>query len=318
MPGIYDFAWTEWPIAIHFPKKNRRVTPGIVQPWFWYLKQQTPQYFVFLAPQGGWGVGWERRQLLPIIKILPIDTQPERPTSQVGFGSLEEAIDRTNAGEPISQDAWGRFYWAGPQADKWWWKVVDGRDPQDAAGTDGGLPEYTIKKGCPTQPFRNGLPVGKDITQTFKEAVEKWRTNWNNGAGRFNAAAAGVSPGGRYTCILPDNGGFEVPGPNPGESFPDLIKKLGKEQYAGAVPLTEVLFPGDALIIKQAFAFEYEVAQLDPTEWDFTAFPPKRTTTGASGRGPFSETHDASANNPQQVGGVFPAFPQNSPNIMFT
>jgi hypothetical protein len=312
MSPTYDFGGPlDYLVDIHFPTQDRRKTPpDIVGPWFWYLTRQTPSFFVYLG--GGWGQGWEFRQLLPIIKILPIDTQVEVPTSEVGFGSIEEAIDRTNAGQPISQDAWGRFYFNGPQADKFWWKVGGKAKP----------PEYKMTKGCPTQlrDPKTGLPIGEPLADVFQTAVHHWRDCWNNGATTHDSAAAGVSGDGTYTCVLPFNGGFGVPGPRPDEPIPELSKRLGVDQYFGAIPSTEIFSSGQAHIFKQAWAFTMQVAQLDAAEWDFTHFPPKRTSLlqfdGGSGRPPFSISHDASANNPSIIAGILPPFPQNSPHLL--
>lgn len=299
MSNIYDFGWPSELVDIHFP---RRENPNISFPWFWYLKRQRPYYFQYISPQAG-GVGWQCTQNLPLIKILPIDPRQLVPTTTVGFGSLEEAITRSNSGEPISDDAWGRFVF-GPKGGgigRFFWAVI---------GT--AIPEFTEQKGLLLQKPDHR---GPDILPAVADAVTLWRTDWNLNAASTNTGYQGVSSDGTYSTIM-GGGAFRIKVPRANIPLPELAATNG-QWYFGPVPPTEVFETGQALFWKQAYAFTMEIAQLDSRKWDMSVFPPKDTTItdptnpGFTERPPSSISGDYKGINP-----FFPAFPLNGPIIV--
>lgn len=289
MSDIYDFGFPDELVDIHFPTGDVSL---VAQPWFWYITPQIPRYFQYLGSQVG-GHGWQNGEFLPIIKILPIDTRPLVPTSQVGFGSIEEAIRRTNNGEPISQDAWGRFRFdskgQGPGAD-FFFKCIGQKKPRYRS--------------------EDGLLVSQAdaININIREAVQGWRDDWNAQTDVWNAAFQNVQGDGSYS-VIPPNSNFALPTPRPNIPIPELQKTVGK-YYFGTMPATATFSTGNALFFKSAYCFKMEVAQLDPTIWDMSVFPPKDASAVLSGR--------IASSVSQKFGGynkTFKDFPQNGLNI---
>lgn len=296
--AIYDFGWPEELVDIHFPHgqaKNKSY------PWYWFLTRQTPRYFQYIAPQLG-GHGWQCEEFLPVIKILPIDTQPLVPTSEVGFGSIEEAVTRTNNGEPLSMDSWGRFIF-GPKGGgiaRFFWPVIGKK-----------MPEFSVDKGVPTQKANS---TSRPINATIKEAVQLWRDDWNSNANMFNGATQGVSGNGQYTVI--GSGAFAIKIPRPNIPLPELSATNGK-WYFGPIPPTYIFETGYALFWKQAWGFSMGIAQLDPDQWDMSVFPPKDTTITDPTNPGFTPRPPSSIS--KNYGGynlAFAAFPLNGPIIV--
>jgi len=257
----YDFGWPDELVGIHFPRGRddagkKKPDPNASDPWFYFLIRQTPTYFQYIGSQLG-GKGWQCDRFLPVIRILPIDTQVMTPTTEVGFGSLEEAIDRTNAGEPISQDAWGRFRFT----NRFFWDVL-GRQYPTWASFSNGLP-----KSPPNSPHR---PIGPYI----KAAATDWYDRWSRDRNVFNNFCNTVTGGGSYGMI--GAGSFALPFPPAGTPLP-VISAHPEQYYFGAIPPFAIFQQGQALIWKQSFSFQYAIAQLDSHEWNMNRFPPRRT-----------------------------------------
>lgn len=280
--GPYNFGFPSALVDIHFPRGG---DTSRSLPWYWFITQQTPYYFQYLGSQVG-GRGWQCEQFLPIIKILPIDTRPLVPTTQVGFSSVDEAATKADSTPPISSDAFGRFKITGSR----FWQVIDKKKP-----------EFTVAKGVPAN------RSGKDIRTPIKSAIELWTSDWNSLGSTFNAACQGVSGDGSYTVIT--GSPFAVPLPPVGISLPDLQANSGK-YYFGALPSTILFERGSALFWKGAFAFHMGIGQLDPTEWDMSVFPPRNTTAIGAKNIPSSVSGDYGGYSK-----TFPDFPQNGLNI---
>lgn len=293
MSDPYLFGWPDALVDIHFPRGG---LPGnSSEPWYYYITRQTPKYFQYLSPS--FGHGWQSDHFLPVIKILPIDTQPLVPTTEVGFGSLEEAIAATNAGAPISQDAWGRFNFK----DAFFWKVM-GLKPPGWADFSNGLPKN-----------KPGDANHRAINLYIGETVKKWRTNWQAEATGFNAmtdAVDGLGSYGQYGA-----GPFALPVPGLGvrtAHLPDIQATAG-EWYFGATNPYILFQRGYAAFWKQPFAFKYEIAQLSSSKWDMNVFPPRDTTLG-----PFEP--GSTTKPPSSISGKFNgygqiSFPLTSPII---
>lgn len=274
------FGWLDDLVDIHFPKRKTGVDQS--EPWFYYLTLQTPTYFQFIGDQLG-GHGWQCAPFLPVIRILPIDSQKMTPTKQVGFGSLEEAINRTNEGHKIGVDAWGRFNFK----NKFFWDVM-GQPPPTWMSFAKGLP--TTRVGDGHRPARLFI----------KEAVTDWDEKWNSEAGSFNALCNNVKGSGEYGKY--GTGPFALPVPGFGHDTINLGSYDPQKYYFGAVPPFVTFERGSALIFKQSFSFKYAIAQLDATVWDMSVFPPRNTTllpgqpgfreVGGVDRGPSSLTHN--------------------------
>ena len=249
--GPYLFGAPDVLVGINFPQGKQTGS----KPWYWYVKKQLPFYFQYIGTQAG-GHGWQCTPNLPVIKILPIDTQPIVPTHEVGFTSVEDAIDN---GFP--DGTWGRFQFT----DDFFWKVLGIKRP-----------EFSSRKGIPTQTTRTKKTP---ISTTIKNSVKTWEADWNNGAGQFNAATRAVNGDGTYNGGFTN--GFAVAWPK-GFTLPELQAHAG-DFYFGAIPPTAVFDTGQAYFWKQAQAFAFGIGQLDDKVWDMSIFPPRRTTFVTSG-----------------------------------
>lgn len=292
--GPYTFGWPDELVDIHFPKRG--LPKDVSLPWYYYLTQQTPTFFQYIGTQANPpGRGWQCTPNLPIIKILPIDTQKLTPTSQVGFSSIEEAVRRTNDGEPISQDAWGRFNFK----NSFFWKVMGLKPPTWAS----------FKTGLPFNPIKAQFPP---VDQYIGNAVNDWRNRWNREADQFNSMTLRVDPNGGYGAYGP--GLYALPVPGVGYStFPaQKLQELAGQFYFGAIPPFVTFERGQALIFKQSFAFQYEIAQLDPAVWDMNVFPPQDATAVDYEKPPTAVSGLANGYNPNI------AFPLGPPIIAGT
>lgn len=281
--GLYDFGFPSALIDIHFPHgpDQKRSTP-----WFWFITPQIPFYFQYLGSQVG-GQGWQCKQFLPIIKILPIDHRQLVPTTQVGFSSVTEVATLVFNGAPISGNAWGRFKLGSPG--KRFWDVIGQKKP-----------EFTASKGILTS---KTIEIGPKI----KQQVARWKDFWNTDASLFNAAAQNVQGTGEYSTVT--GSAFSVPFPPPNIPAPAL-QAAGDKYYFGPLPSTYVFNTGNAEFWKGAFSFRMDVGQLDPTVWDMSVFPPQLTTDPLSTRIP-----SAVSGNYGGYSLTSPDFPQVGLNI---
>lgn len=297
--GPYDFGWPDELVDIHFPRRGDAFHRSM--PWYYYLTRQTPRYFQYISDAAG-GHGWQCEEFLPLIRILPIDTQKLVPTGPVGFNSLEDAANEAaTRGTKLSQDAFGRINFK----NKFFWDVM-GLKPPTWANFANGLPTSRVGDGH------------RRIDLYIEETTINWRDNWQNEAEEFNASTQGVDgDDGTYTAY--GHGPFALPVPGFGyETYPlpQLEKTFGKWYFGATNPL--ILFErGHAAFWKQPWAFNYEIGQLDPDVWDMNQFPPRRTDVGQDDPRrtftlPTSASGKANGYNPNI------AFPLNSPVISGT
>lgn len=257
--GLYEFGFPDELVDIHFPKK--KLDDKVSAPWFWYITPQTPRYFQYLG--NAWGHGWQCEEFLPIIKILPIDTRPLTPTTQVGFTSVDDVARAVYEGKPISSDAFGRFRFT------------------DSGGFFGGPgPDFFFKiigKKKPRYRTSQGLIISKtdNVRTLFRDAVNTWNDDWNTLAALFNQAFQSVDGLGGYT-VIPPNSPFALPTPGPDLPLSRLSSDFGK-YYFGPMPATAIFNTGGAAFWKSAYCFNMGVGQLDATKWDMSVFPPQYT-----------------------------------------
>lgn len=276
--GPYRFGMPDALIRIHFPSIN------FAAPWYWWFPRQRPFYFSFLAPQGGWGPGWVCKQIFGIIKILPIDTQPEVPTFAVGETTLEDSV--LNG---IPNGNFGRFQFT----EDFFWRLIGLKKPQ-----------FDVIKGIPT--VRTG--AAPNIGNAIKTAVRTWESDWNGTAQSFNSAAQGVGGGGDYGVA---KSAFALPLPPPNTSIPQ-IENIFSDVFFGPVPPTFIFETGKAGITKQGYGFTIRVSQLDARDWDMSVFPPRKVERGRIG---FPESSAISQDYGGYSGGVL-SFPFIGPILV--
>jgi len=262
--GVYrEFGMPDTLVRIHFPKKSNTSLP-----WFWYVPRQTPFYFSFL--DGVWGPGWVRKQIYSVIKILPIDTQPEIPVTPVGFTSLEDAIRNG-----VPDVAWGRFRFTS----NYFWKTIqnlgDGTTNPTGPRTK---PLFDVVKGIPTDRLtgKNLVPIKTQITK----AVNLWMADWNGMAASFNALCAAIDPAGDLG--FPSTT-FSLPLPHFESIFDFFEQQAAEIIYMGAVPPSFIF--GALNIVKTAYAFNYKLSQLDDKKWNMSVYPPLDSTVIGNGVG---------------------------------
>lgn len=277
----YEFGWFDELVDIHFPRRGGKKDPNFSNPWFWFVKLQLPTYFSFLGQT--WGPGWGARPILPVIKILAVDTQPMIPTTPVGYTSLEEAADRyverwdgRAEGGPLDIHAYGRFNFK----DTFFWKVLGQKYPGWASNLD----------TRPSSPKGNANgPIGPYIDKS----VLLFNTLWNTDANMYNAGANGVGPTEGFISTPFTNSAFALPYPHPiakeGGGFSALQKQLNQEKaWFGAIPKSA--WTNFNTIQTQSYAFTYGIGQLDANEWDMSHWPPRRSSLlqdkGGSGKPP--------------------------------
>lgn len=277
--SVYDFGGIfDYLEDIHFPHSGGvKFLPWQSQPYYYFLPLQEPTYFSYLS--GVWGSGWAARHNLPVIKILAIDTQPIVPTEVVGHPSLEAAADayvaRWDQGNPLSVESFGRMN----PSDRFFWRVLGRKFPSWASNLSG------LATSRPNDP---NPPIGPYI----RKAMEDYFARWNNDSVAYTANASAVPPDGRPWKPLQQHS-FAVPFPHPvvreGGNFRSLAKQIGDETaWFGPIPTSAWL--DILLIFTQSYAFTYGFGQLDPAEWDLSAWPPRRTSIrqdqGGSGNKP--------------------------------
>lgn len=258
--GPFDFLE-----RIHFPKRGSRFPPWVSQPYYYFLELQLPTYFSYLG--GVWGSGWAARANLPVIKILAADTQPIVPTTVVGHPSLEAAADtyvrRWDEGHPLAVESFGRI---NPK-DKFFWKVLGMQFPKWAAKLDG-LAQHNANSPFPA------------IGPYMKKAVTKYFTQWDADSNAYTAHSTTVpADGGNFLPVTQHS--FKVPFPHPtlkeGGNFRQLNQQIAREEaWFGPIPASA--WTNINLINTQSYAFTYGFGQLDPDEWDLSAWPPRRTS----------------------------------------
>lgn len=260
--GIYDYLED-----IHFPKAGAgQFPPWVSQPWYWWMERQTPTYFSYLAPPE-WGDGWAARELLPIIRILPIDTQKEVPTEPVGATGLDDAADtyvkRWDAKNPLAVEFFGRINFS----DKFFWTVLGRKFPKWASSLDG------LATNRPNDP---NPPIGPYI----EKAVTDYFGRWNSDSAAYRQVANSI-PGDGAGWLPLQQHSFNVPFPHPtpreGGSFAGLTKQLdAKKGWFGPIPASA--WTNFNILNTQSYAFHYGFGQLDAFEWDLSAWPPRRTS----------------------------------------
>lgn len=274
--GIYDYL-----ADIHFPGALRgKIPQNQSAPWYYFMQVQNPSYFSFLG--GTWGNGWGYRHILPVIKILAADTQPMTPTSNVGSDSLEAAVDSyvkrwDSAGPANAQDP--AFFGRMNFGNRFFWKVLGEQYPDWASNFKGLI---TQRKND------NHRPIGPYI----EDAVTKYFDIWNSSTLAYNAQSASIPPSGDPWDPL-TNHGYAIPYPHPtvkeGGTFSSLSKSLQNgTAFLGPIPASA--WSRFLIIFTQAYGFTYGIGQLDPNEWDQSAWPPRRTSIpqreGGSGKAP--------------------------------
>lgn len=261
--GPYGFGFPDTVVGINFP--NPSTTKS--KPWWWFVERVQPSYFQYISKQAG-GHEWQRSKNFPLIKILPIDTQPLVPTPFVGFNDVDTA-----ARQGVPDGTFGRFSFQ----NQFFWDVIGQRKP-----------EFSSVLGIPTQTDPSAKKTS--IATTIQKATNTWNTDWNKGADAFNTAASGVSGGGSYDANFLN--GFKVPWPR-GFTLPQLQAAPSNTYYFGAIPPTALFETGQAFFWKQAQAFRFKVGQLDDTLWDMSVFPPQPVTFITGGFAS-AKTHDYS------------------------
>lgn len=289
--GIYDFLQD-----VHFPKKKKPV--NVSEPWYWYLERQNPTYFSFLG--NTWGPGWGARHILPVIKILAVDTQPETPTEFVGATSLEDAADtyiqRWDSAGPsgrLDDLFFGRISFGDP----FFWKVLGKKFPKWITGFKDGLMKSRV--GDPNPPAETYI---KNATTLFYQ-------KWNEASRAYSDHSLSVPPdGGGFLPIT--SHGFAIPFPHPtvkeGGNVSGLLKQLD-EQRAWFGPIPQTAWVNINLINTQSYAFTFGFGQLDAKRWDLSTWPPRRTTT--------LQIHGGTKNPPSAISGRWGG---NDPFISFT
>lgn len=280
--GIFDFL-----DDIHFPKAGgAKFPPWQSQPYYYFLQEQNPTYFSYLG--GVWGDGWGARHNLPVIKILAADTQKIVPTEVVGHPSLEAAADayvaNWDAGHPLAVESFGRM---NPQ-NKFFWKVLGRKFPGWASNLSG------LASSRPNDP---NPPIGPYI----KKAMDDYFSRWNNDSNAYNQVANTVEVG--WQPLTQHS--FAVPFPHPTSAehgtFAGLAKQLA-DQTAWFGPLPESAWTRFLIIFTQSYCFSYGFGQLDPSEWDLSAWPPRRTSIrqdqGGSKNRPSTLTGNYSGKDP--------------------
>lgn len=278
----YDFGWLDELVDIHFPRHgNGGGNQDISEPWFWFVKLQTPTYFSFLGQT--WGPGWGARMILPVIKILAVDTQPMVPTTPVGYEALEDAADRyvdrwdgRAPGGPLDIHAYGRMNFK----DTFFWKTLGKKYPAWASNLD-------------TLPSAQPNNVNGAIGPYIEKAVTQFWNQWNTDSLMYNAGANGVGPTDGFISTPFTNNSFALPYPHPiakeGGAFSKLQKQLTDEK-AWFGPIPESAWTNFNTFTTQSYAFTYGFGQLDDSEWDMSRWPPRRSSLlidkGGSGRPP--------------------------------
>lgn len=243
--GLYDFGFPSELVDIHFPTASASDS----KPWYWFVKRQQPNYFQYLGSQAG-GHGWQCTANFPLIKILPIDTQPLTPTPFVGFNTINEAIDH---GSP--DGTFGRFRFTNRD----FWNVIGSQKP-----------EFTSKLGIPTQTTNTRKPP---LGPLIKAATTLWDDDWNATARSFSGVCSGVSGDGSYGLA---KSFFAIQPPPPNSTIP-FIQEHGDDFYFGPIPATYIFETGQALFWKQAYGFTFGIGQLDDKLYDMSVFPPQKT-----------------------------------------
>lgn len=248
--GPYGFGFPDVLVRINFPEGG----PSQARPWYWFFPRQRPSYFSFLAPQGGWGPGWVCKPIFGVIKILPIDTQPEIPVPPVGFTTLEGSIDNG-----VPNGNFGRFQFT----EDFFWRLIGVHKPI-----------FEVHAGLPTSRYPKG-----NIGKVINDAVKLWKNDWNLTAQSFNGSAQSVGGDGSYGGV---SSAFALPLPPPNSSIP-VIQNIFQDIFFGPVPPTYVFETGMAGITKQGYGFTIDIGQLDPRSWDMSRFPPIRVEPGRLG-----------------------------------
>jgi hypothetical protein len=250
--GPYHFGFPDVLVGINFPEANFSL------PWYWYIPTQTASLWSFLGPPT-WGPGWVWKSIVPVIKILPIDTQPEVPLKPIGYSSLQNAI--LNGGTPDAN--FGRFRFT----NAFFWKTL-------------GIPKpvFSSPNGVPTTVSGQGMPIAQVITKTIKQ----WSQTWNSTAASFNKAASGVTANtGDYKII---SSGFKVPLPPPNTPVLDAQKLINDgAAFYGPLPETYIFETGQALVTKSGWASPIAIDQLPDQTWDMSVFPPRKVQHGVVG-----------------------------------
>lgn len=253
-------------LRIHFPN-DPNDNPSQSTPWYWWYTKQPVFYFVYLAPPF-WGVGWERRQLFPIIRILPIDRQVEHPTKPFGHVSLIEAI---KTGDPDGD--WGRLNFNNQH----FWDLIDDNGEQNVGGP----------KGKPLFNDQNGLLVGRssagNLNSIIRAAATRWKDDWNGVATTFNLTANStldVNNGFHYSHA-PSPFSIPLPSGPPATISGYLAEVNAWKAYPGPLPISATF--NFNTFTTQAMAFVLNIGQLDPKHWNMSVFPPLETETIGNG-----------------------------------
>ncbi len=283
--GLYrEFGMPERPLRIHFPNKEK-TTQSL--PWYWYVPRQAQYSFVYLAAPW-WGIGWERRPIFPVIKILPIDTQPLRPMPPYGFPTLEDAV-QTNPNDP-TDGVWGTLNFSNERL----WALLANNGEQNQDMPKSGKPKFDIKRG---------VLVARDPKVNLKalitQAAHQFESNYAGDATDYNTTAATTllnpsdftQPAGFHYQHV--HGRFPVEQPS---GPPATLSGFGNEisgflnfpppygnsaRYLSSLPISACF--NFNTITTSATAFTIKVGQLDPRKWNMSVFPPLDATIIGNG-----------------------------------
>jgi hypothetical protein len=266
--GLYRFGFPEKPLRINFPEEDG-ASSTTSQPWYWFIPDQQPYYFSYLA--GVWGPGWVRLPTFPVVKILAADTQQLVPVPPLGWASVEDAALAGNT------NSFGRINFNPPH---FWMLATADALPDSGRPTD--RPNFGDQKGLMVNQSRGVSTTA--FSQQIRDFVFTWRDRWNALAADYNAQAAAVSAVGgfqyvhqteRYPILLPSGPPtFQSRFQSETQAFVQQASVAGR--YLGAVPGSA--FFNLNTMTTQAYAFSIAVGQLDANDWDMSVFPPRQTS----------------------------------------
>lgn len=252
-------------VAIHFPEQKNQ-NPKTSNPWYWWIDQVHPSYFSFLFK------AWVRMEAFTIVKILKIDPRQPIPTPLVGFPNIETAIANWNP------DTFGRF----DEREEKFWDLITGQ-----GGVPKSKPKFNVVKGqLQTRPGDQ-----TNINAVVKNAIFRFRDNFDALANGYNKLAAGVGANGfhypgqssKFNIPLPDGPPTTVGRFN--QQLSSFVKGPPYLQSAAYIgPISATAFFNINTFTTQAQAFTISVGQLDPAKWNMAVFPPVKASNAFGGR----------------------------------